>query len=170
MLKIPTSQHHIWVTGNVLCRWRHSSDWHHALQNQNLSISLEGFCRFPLGTENRRKRQKNAIKDAVQVESDLALPAEQISVHCMAMLCPSRVHEGRQKTNTPSKQITLLHLLLLLKGEQKEPPACEPVLVMFLTASLQSARKRPCQENSSTRTSASLQWTKAQWNIWWQGF
>lgn len=72
----------------------------------------------------------------MQVKSDLALPAEQLPVHCMAVLCPSRIHEGRQKTNTLSKQITPLHLLLLLKGERKERPACEPVLVMFLTASL----------------------------------
>lgn len=83
---------------------------------------------------------------------DLALPAKQLSVHCMALLCPIRVHDG--STNTLLKQITALHLLLLLKAEQKEAPICELVLVMFLTAVLQSTRKRPCQENSSTHNSA----------------
>ena len=68
VLETPTSHHHIWVTGNIFCRWRHSSEWHHTLQNENLSISLGGFCRFPLGTENIRKRQKNAIKDSASKE------------------------------------------------------------------------------------------------------
>lgn len=99
----------------------------------------------------------NAIKNLVQIKSDLSVPAEQHSVHCMDLLRPSRMQGGRQKTNTLSKQITPLRLLLLSKEKLKEPPVCEPVLVIFLMASLQSARKRPCQENSSTHTSASLQ-------------
>lgn len=117
-----------------------------------------------------RKMHMNAIKNLVQIKSDLSVPAEQHSVHCMDLLRPSRMQGGRQKTNTLSKQITPLRLLLLSKEKLKEPPVCEPVLVIFLMASLQSARKRPCQENSSTHTSASLQWTRAKWNIWWEGF
>jgi len=146
---------------NVFCRWRRYSDGHHTLQNQNLSVSLEGFCRFPLGMENTRERQKNTTESSVQAERDLTLPAAQLSVRCMALLCPSGIHKGRQKTSTLPKQITPLHPLLLSKGEHKEPPACALVLVMFLMASLQSAR-RPCQENSSTQTSASSQQTKAK--------
>lgn len=91
-------------------------------------------------------------------QRDLALPAEQLSVHCMTVLCPRGMHETRQKTNTLSKQIAPQHLLLLLKREWKEPPACEQVLVTILT------------ERITTHTPSSLQRTKAKWNMRWEGF
>lgn len=167
LLKTPASHLLIWLTGNVFCRWRRASDKHHTLQDQNLSTALQACFRFPLGTE---KCTWMPSRTWVQIKSDLSVLAEQHSVHCMDLLRPSRMQGGRQKTNTLSKQITPLRLLLLSKEKLKEPPVCEPVLVIFLMASLQSARKRPCQENSSTHTSASLQWTRAKWNIWWEGF
>lgn len=56
LLKTPASHRLICLTGNVFCRWRYASDWHHTLQNQNLSTSWQGFFRFPLGMGKCKKK------------------------------------------------------------------------------------------------------------------
>lgn len=170
LLETPASHILLWVTRNVFCRWRHGSHWHHMLQNQNLSTSLQGRCRFPLGMEKCKKKAHEchqglgANKEWFITPSWAALSSLHGSVVSQQDTGWKAENKHSIKTNHSTAPASPF------KEELTEPPVCEPVLVIFLMASLQSARKRPCQENSSTHTLASLQWTRAKWNIWWEGF